>query len=83
MSRKQLHSNAQKLDQLLELTTAIHQTVEQQNAEISALRRELASLEDLVNKMSRKNRTQALIAGGIGGGIAAVGFELLRIKFGG
>ncbi|MDP8171536.1 hypothetical protein QJU96_09610 [Pasteurella skyensis] len=83
MSRKQLHSNAQKLDQLLELTTAIHQTVEQQNAEISALRRELASLEDLVNKMSRKNRTQSLIAGGIGGGIAAVGFELIRWKFGG
>ncbi len=83
MARKKPNNSEQKLDELLEITKNINKTVEQQNIEISALRRELASLEELVNKMSRKNRTQALIAGGIGGSIAAVGFELLRIKFGG
>ena len=73
----------EKLDLILSTTMKIHQKVEQQNQDIAQLRSEMRSLEQLVNEMTKKNRNQALLAGGIGGGIVAVSIELIRWKLGG
>lgn len=73
----------EKLDLILSTTMKIHQKVEQQNQDIAQLRSEMRSLEQLVNEMTKKNRNQALLAGGVGGGLVAVGIELIRWKLGG
>ncbi|MCK3654901.1 hypothetical protein A4G19_03695 [Pasteurellaceae bacterium Macca] len=82
MSKKNNKQNAM-LSEILDLTRNINDKVEQQNAEILSLKKEVKALEQLVNTMNRKNRNTALIAGALGGGVASVGFELLRLKFGG
>ncbi|WP_341476044.1 hypothetical protein [Caviibacterium pharyngocola] len=76
-------STSEKLDVILDKLISIDEKVDKQNEEITKLRREMQSLESQVNEMAKKHKVQALVAGGIGGGLAAVGFELLRLKFGG
>lgn len=75
--------NDEKLDELLSLTRQIHHSVTEQENAILNLRKEMGSLRELIDQMEKRNRKQALLAGGLGGGIAAVGFELIRMKLGG
>lgn len=75
--------NDEKLDELLLLTRQIHHSVTEQENAILNLRKEMGSLRELIDQMEKRNRKQALLAGGLGGGIAAVGFELIRMKLGG
>lgn len=80
--RKQKQTDSEKLDLILGGLTELNGKVDKQNEEIERLHREIQATNRLVNEMATKNRKHALIAGGVGGGIVAVGFELLRLKFG-
>ncbi|MDD6910942.1 hypothetical protein [Actinobacillus minor] len=83
MSRKKhKQTNSEKLDLILGGLTELNGKVDKQNEEIERLHREIQATNRLVNEMARKNRRDAVVAGGLGGGIVAVGFELLRLKFG-
>ena len=83
MSRK----NNQKLDQILALAQSINDKVDKQNERIDALQREVHATKQLVDEMSRKNRRNAVVAGGlaggVGGGLIAIAFKLMRLKLGG
>lgn len=84
MSRKQKRSAvSEKLDLILSTVNEVNQKVDQQNKELAQLKNEVKVLEQLVNEMAKKNRTQALIAGGVSGGLVAVGFELIRATLAG
>ncbi|EER47750.1 hypothetical protein AM305_06176 [Actinobacillus minor NM305] len=80
--RKHKQTDSEKLDLILGGLTELNGKVDKQNEEIERLHREIQATNRLVNEMTRKNRRDAVIAGGVGGGIIAVGFELLRLKFG-
>lgn len=80
--RKQKQTDSEKLDLILGGLTELNGKVDKQNEEIERLHREIQATNRLVNEMATKNRKHALIAGCVGGGIVAVGFELLRLKFG-
>lgn len=80
--RKQKQTDSEKLDLILGAVSEINHKVDKQNEEIERLYREMQATQRLVNEMARKNRRDAVIAGGVGGGIVAIGFELLRLKFG-
>lgn len=83
MSRKKhKQTDSEKLDLILGGLTELNGKVDKQNEEIERLHREIQATQRLVNEMARKNRRDAIVAGGVGGGIVAVGFELLRLKFG-
>lgn len=84
MSRKQKkNSDSEKLDLILSGVAEINHKVDKQNKQLSQLQREVKALEEQVNEMARKNRRAAVIAGGVGGGLVALGFELMKLKFGG
>ncbi len=80
--RKQKQTDSEKLDLILGGLNELNDKVDKQNEEIERLHREIQATQRLVNEMARKNRRDSIIAGGVGGGIVAVGFELLRLKFG-
>ncbi|ATW46345.1 hypothetical protein Q7Z55_05175 [Glaesserella parasuis] len=80
--RKQKQTDSEKLDLILEAVTTANEKIDSQNERIEALQKEVHATKKLVDDMARKNRRDAVIAGGVGGGIIAVGFELLRLKFG-
>ncbi|VEB25755.1 Uncharacterised protein [Actinobacillus lignieresii] len=80
--RKHKQTDSEKLDLILAATAEINEKVDKQNDRIDELQHELHKTRLLLDEMSRKNRKQAIIAGGVGGGLVAVGFELLRMKFG-
>lgn len=80
--RKQKQTDSEKLDLILEAVTSANEKIDSQNERIEALQKEVHATKKLVDDMARKNRRDAVIAGGVGGGIIAVGFELLRLKFG-
>lgn len=80
--RKHKQTDSEKLDLILAATAEINRKVDSQNIRIDELQNELHKTRLLLDEMSRKNRKQAIIAGGVGGGLVAVGFELLRMKFG-
>ncbi|AUI65196.1 MULTISPECIES: hypothetical protein [Glaesserella] len=80
--RKQKQTNSEKLDLILGGLNELNDKVDKQNEEIERLHREIQATNRLVNEIAQKNRKQAIIAGGVGGGLVAVGFELLRMKFG-
>lgn len=80
--RKQKQTDSEKLDLILEAVTTANEKIDSQNERIEALQKEVHATKKLVDDMARKNRRNAVIAGGVGGGIIAVGFELLRLKFG-
>ena len=83
MSRKkQKQTDSEKLDLILGGLNELNDKVDKQNEEIERLHREIQATNRLVNEMARKNRRDAVVVGGLGGGIVAVGFELLRLKFG-
>ncbi|KEZ23478.1 hypothetical protein HS327_00443 [Glaesserella parasuis] len=83
MSRKKhKQTDSEKLDLILEAVTSANEKIDSQNERIDALQKEVHATKKLVDDMARKNRRDAVIAGGVGGGIIAVGFELLRLKFG-
>lgn len=83
MSRQRKKNDSEKLDQILTLTQAINDKVDKQNERLNGLEKEVKALEKMVSEMARRNRTQSLIAGGLAGGVVAIGFELIRLKFGG
>lgn len=84
MSRKmKKQTDSDKLDQILAVVTTVNEKVDSQNKRIENLQKEVRNLEYLVNEMAKKHRMRSLIAGGIGGGMVAVGFELIRLKLGG
>ena len=80
--RKEKSTDSEKLDLILGAVSEINEKVDKQNEEIEILRREVLKTQRLVDEMARKNRRSALIAGGIGGGLVTVGFELMRAKLG-
>lgn len=80
--RKEKRTDSEKLDLILGAVSEINEKVDEQNEEIEILRREVLKTQRLVDEMARKNRRSALIAGGIGGGLVTVGFELMRAKLG-
>ncbi|MES1136424.1 hypothetical protein HS070_10115 [Mannheimia haemolytica] len=83
MSRKkQKQTDSEKLDLILGGLNELNDKVDKQNEEIERLHREIQATNRLVNEMARKTAVIAVVAGGLGGGIVAVGFELLRLKFG-
>lgn len=84
MSRKQKKvTDSEKLDAILTKLDGIDDKVDKQNKELALLKSEVQALEMLVNDMARKNRRAAVVAGGVGGGLVALGFELMKLKFGG
>lgn len=85
MSRKHAKrtTDSEKLDAILTKLDGIDEKVDRQNQELAQLKSEVQCLESLVNEMSRKNRRASVIAGGVGGGLVALGFELMKLKFGG
>lgn len=84
MSRKQKQGAvSEKLDLILSAVNEVNQKVDQQNKELAQLKKEVAVLKQLVDEMAKKNRTQALIAGGVSGGLVAIGFELIRASLAG
>ena len=80
--RKEKRTDSEKLDLILGAVSEINKKVDKQNEEIEILRREVLKTQRLVDEMARKNRRSALIAGGIGGGLVTIGFELMRAKLG-
>lgn len=80
---KQRKQDSAKLDRILEMTEIINDKVDKQNKRIDELWVEVHATKKLVDEMSRKNRRNAMIAGGLTGGLVAVGFELMRLKLGG
>lgn len=80
---KQRKQDSAKLDRILEMTEIINDKVDKQNKRIDELWAEVHATKKLVDEMRRKNRRNAMIAGGLTGGLVAVGFELMRLKLGG
>lgn len=84
---KQRKQDSAKLDRILEMTEIINTKVDKQNERIDELQKEVHATKKLVDEMARKNRRNAVIAGGlaggVGGGLIAIGFELMRMKLGG
>lgn len=76
-------SVSDKLDAILDKLGGIGDSIDRQNQEIADLQKQVQALQQDLSEMAKKNRNQALIAGGIGGGIVAVGIELIRLQFGG
>ncbi|MDE3930509.1 hypothetical protein NUQ34_02580 [Glaesserella parasuis] len=81
--RKQKQTDSEKLDLILEAVTSANKKIDSQNERIEALQKEVHATKKLVDDMARKNRRDAVIAGGVGGGLVAIGFELIRLKLGG
>ncbi|QEH17316.1 hypothetical protein [Histophilus somni] len=81
--RQYKKSTKEKLDQILAITEIINQKVDKQNEELVKIKNDVQALERLVQEMARKNRNTALIAGGISGGLVAVGIELIRVSLAG
>lgn len=83
MRRKDKKSINEKVDLILSLTERINDKVDQQNTDIILLQQQVKALQLDLDDMRQKTRNQAILAGGLGGGIVAVGIELIRLKFGG
>ncbi|NBI12588.1 hypothetical protein GVX81_02930 [[Haemophilus] felis] len=81
--RNKNKSTAEKLDLVLLKLDNIDEKVDKQNKEIADLQQQVKELQFNLDELVRKNRNQALLAGGIGGGVVALGIELIRLKFGG
>ncbi|MCT8547634.1 hypothetical protein Q7Y95_08185 [Glaesserella parasuis] len=81
--RKQKQTDSEKLDLILEAVTSANEKIDSQNERIDALQKEVHATKKLVDDMARKNRRDAVIAGSVGGGLVAIGFELIRLKLGG
>lgn len=81
--RKHKTTTDEKLDQILTATAEINAKIDSQNERIEALQREVHATKQLVDDMARKNRRNSLIAGGVGGGLVALAFELMKLKIGG
>ena len=80
--RKVKGTVSEKMDLILGAVCEINEKVDKQKEEIEILRREVLKTQRLVDEMARKNRRSALLAGGIGGGLVTIGFELMRAKLG-
>lgn len=81
--RNKNKSTTEKLDLVLLKLDNIDEKVDKQNKEIADLQQQVKELQFNLDELVRKNRNQALLAGGIGGGVVALGIELIRLKFGG
>ncbi|MGX2968790.1 hypothetical protein ACWIVU_00455 [Ursidibacter arcticus] len=84
MSRRKLkQTDSEKLDLILSAVTEANEKIDRQNERIDVLQQEVHAMKKLVDEMARKNRRNSVIAGGVGGGLVALGIELLRLKLGG
>lgn len=85
MSKRQHRKSTteEKLDQILTMTEIINQKVDKQNEELAKIKNEVQALERIVQEMARKNRNTALIAGGVSGGLVAIGIDLIRASLAG
>lgn len=81
--RRKKTTTDEKLDQILTATAEINSKIDSQNERIEALQREVHATKKLVDEMARKNRRNSLVAGGVGGGLVALAFELMKLKIGG
>lgn len=81
--RKQKQTDSEKLDLILSAVTEANEKIDRQNERIDVLQQEVHAMKKLVDEMARKNRRNSVIAGGVGGGLVALGIELLRLKLGG
>ena len=84
MSRRKLkQTDSEKLDLILSAVTEANEKIDRQNERIDVLQQEVHAMKKLVDEMARKNCRNSVIAGGVGGGLVALGIELLRLKLGG
>lgn len=83
MRRKDKKSINDKVDLILSLTERINDKVDQQNTDIVLLQQQVKALQMDLDDMRQKTRNQAILAGGVGGGLVAIGIEFIRLKFGG
>ena len=73
----------EKVDLILSLTERINDKLDQQNTDIFLLQQQVKALQMDLDDMRQKTRNQAILAGGVGGGLVAIGIEFIRLKFGG
>lgn len=65
----------EKVGLILSLTERINDKVDQQNTDIVLLQQQVKALQMDLDDMRQKTRNQAILAGGVGGGLVAIGIE--------
>lgn len=69
----------QKLDEILNLTREVNRKIDRLDARVDDIDTRLEMLEARMDKLGIKS----VMAGGLGGLVVSVGFELIKAKFGG
>lgn len=69
----------QKLDQILDLTREVSRKIDKLDNRVDDIDARLKMLETRMDKLGIKS----VMAGGLGGLVVSVGFELIKAKFGG
>lgn len=69
----------QKLDEILSLTREVNRKIDRLNDRVDDIDTRLEMLEARMDKLGIKS----VMAGGLGGLVVSVGFELIKAKFGG
>lgn len=69
----------QKLDEILNLTREVNRKIDRLDDRVDDIDARLEMLEARMDKLGIKS----LAAGGLGGLVVSVGFELIKAKFGG
>ncbi|MBN6074293.1 hypothetical protein HYE60_03290 [Aggregatibacter actinomycetemcomitans] len=69
----------QKLDENLDLTREVSRKIDRLDDRVDDIDGRLATLEARMDKLGVKS----VVAGGLGGLVVSVGFELIKAKFGG
>ncbi|HIF5498277.1 TPA: hypothetical protein ACX3BB_001258 [Pasteurella multocida] len=83
--RKRLEQEAeqaltnQKLDEILSLTREVNRKIDRLDDRVDDIDTRLEMLETRMDKLGIKS----VMAGGLGGLVVSVGFELIKAKFGG
>ena len=69
----------QKLDEILNLTREVNRKIDRLDDRVDDIDARLKMLETRMDKLGIKS----VMAGGLGGLVVSVGFELIKAKFGG
>ena len=69
----------QKLDEILNLTREVNRKIDRLDDRVDDIDTRLEMLETRMDKLGIKS----VMAGGLGGLVVSVGFELIKAKFGG
>lgn len=69
----------QKLDEILDLTREVSRKIDRLDDRVDDIDTRLEMLEARMDKLGIKS----VMAGGVGGLVVSVGFELIKAKFGG